>query len=347
MLVLITCVPNLDKDVEFKFGVTIAGLAEDSICLKFVGEKIDLAYEYVMGHVELCKSREFPCNLDTSLLIVAISHIKKAEIAVVVCNTNGQKLLPFLLSNKGANIDVLVVHSLSVKEIEHAIDVLESSPHEQEIKLSSEDILPKLHDSITEFQSKYCLNLLVSTSQIVIQGYAEEDVGTVSDKLKRGIEDFSVNTIVLSFSLSKEEIQYLKHIMFVKPTEQAKEVLSTLSKSLTVKNSAVSIELTGTSKAIADGKKYINQELLKKFQVKVVSSRCHSNFLSQIDEFVRKPLEEELNVVVYYFPVHGSEEFTPTRTVMVYIKVYSTDDVDFKKACEVISVSYVNVDGLI
>ena len=102
--------------------------------------------------------------------------------------------------------------------------------------------------------------------------------------------------------------------MFVKPTEQAKEVLSTLSKSLTVKNSPVSIEFTGTSKAIADGKKHINQELLKNFQVKAVSSRYHPNFLSQIDEFVRKPLEE-LNVVVYYFPVHGSEEFTPTKTV--------------------------------
>ena len=83
--------------------------------------------------------------------------------------------------------------------------------------------------------------------------------------------------------------------------------------------------------------------------MKAFSSKCHPNFLSQIDEFVRKPLEEELNVVVYDFPVHGSEEFTPTKTVMIYIKVYSTDDDDFKKACEVISVSYiikVNLDRL-
>ena len=52
---------------------------------------------------------------------------------------------------------------------------------------------------------------------------------------------------------------------------------------------------------------------------------------------------------MYYFPVHGSKEFTPTKTVMIYIKVYSTDDDDFKKACEVISVSYiikVNLDRL-
>ena len=184
----------------------------------------------------------------------------------------------------------------------------------------------------------------------MIQGYSEEDVIAVSDKLQRKVENFSIKTIVLSFSSNKEEIEYLKHIMFVKPTEQAKEVLSKLSKSLTVKNSPVSIEFTGTSKAIANGKKHINQELLKNFQVKAVSSKCHPNFLSQIDEFVRKSLEEELNVVVYYFPVHGSEEFTPTKTVMIYIKVYSTNDDDFKKACEVISVSYiikVNLDRLI
>ena len=339
MLVLITCIPNLVKDIEFKFGVAIVGFVEDSKCLKFIGEKIELAYGYVMDQVDLCKSREFHCNMDTSLVVVAINYFKKVGVAVVVCDINGQKLLPILLSNKNFSIDVLVVHSLSVKEIDQAIDVLESSPHKQEVKLPSEDILPKIQDSITEFQLKYSLQLIVSVDQIVIQGYAADDVTTVSYKLQKKIEDFSVKTIVLSFSLSKEEMQYLKHIMFVKPTEQAKEVLSTLSKSLTVKNSPVSIELTGTTKAIADGKKHINQELLKNFQVKVVSSRCHPNFLSQIDEFVRKPLEEELNVVVYYFPVHGSEEFTPTKTVMVYTKVYSTDGDDFKKACEVISVS--------
>ena len=49
------------------------------------------------------------------------------------------------------------------------------------------------------------------------------------------------------------------------------------------------------------------------FQVKVVSSRCHPNFLSQIDEFLQKPLKEELNMIVYYFPVHGSEEFPSTN----------------------------------
>jgi len=76
--------------------------------------------------------------------------------------------------------------------------------------------------------------------------------------------------------------------MFVKPTKQAKEVLSTLSKLLTVKNSTISIVLTGTFKLLLAHQ----QELLKKFQVKVVSNRYHPNFLSQIDEFVRKPLEK-------------------------------------------------------
>ena len=143
MLVLITCIPNLVKDIEFKFGVTIVSFVEDSNSLKFVGEKINLAYEYVMDRVELCKSRELPCNMDTSLVIVAINHFKKVGKAVMVCNTDGQRLLPILLSNRNSNIDVLVVHSLSVKEIDHVIDVLESPPHEQEVKLPSKDLLPK------------------------------------------------------------------------------------------------------------------------------------------------------------------------------------------------------------
>ena len=157
MLVLVTCVPNLMQDIEFKFGVTIVGFVEDSNSLKFVGEKINFAYEYVMDGVELCKSREFPCNMDSSLVIVAINHFKKVEIAVVVCNNDGQRLLPILLSNRNANIDVLVVHSLSVKEIDHAIDVLKSPPHEQEVKLPSEDILLSYRRVLQNFSQSILL----------------------------------------------------------------------------------------------------------------------------------------------------------------------------------------------
>ena len=76
----------------------------------------------------------------------------------------------------------------------------------------------------------------------------------LSNKLKK-TGHFSVKTIVLSFSLSMVEIQYLKHIMFVKLTKQAKEALST--KSLTVKNTGIYYN----TKAIADGKKHIIQDL--------------------------------------------------------------------------------------
>ena len=57
------------------------------------------------------------------------------------------------------------------------------------------------------------------------------------------------------------------------------------------------------------------------FQVKAVHSRCHPNFLSQIDKYIREPLERDLKVVIYYFPVHGSEQSEPTKTISIYIKV--------------------------
>jgi len=341
MLVLITCVPNLVNDVERVFGVTVTGFVEGSNCLHFVGGKLDLAYGYVMEQVALCKSREFSCNMDTSLVLVAINHFKKVGIAVVVCHSNGQSLLPILLSNKNTSIDVLVVHSLFGEEINRAIDVLESSPYKQELELASENLLEVLQDSIIELQSEHSIYLRVSASQIMIQGYVEEEVITVHKKLQKEIEDYSVTTVALSFS--KEELQFLRHIMFVKPTEKAKEVLSLLSKSLSimVKDSPVSIALTGTSRAVADGIRCINKELLNVFQVKAVSSRCHASFLSQINEFVQQPLEEEFRVAVHSFIVRKSERYTPTETVMIYTKVYSTDGDDFKKACDVISVSYV------
>jgi len=289
----------------------------------------------------LCKSREFPYTKDASLLIVAINHIKEVGIAVVVCNTNGQKLLPILMNNKNTNLDVLVVHSLSVKEIDHATSILEMSPYRLKLVLPSQEMLPKLEKSVAEFLSKYSVHIQTSVSYIIIQGYVEKYVIAIYNKLLEKIEDLTLKTTKLD--LSKEELQFLNHIMYIKPTKKATQILSMLSKSLSikVKNSPVSIEFTGTSKAIADGKQHIIQELLKSFQVQTVSSRCHPNFLSQIDMFVRKPLEDKFEVVVYCFQVHGSERFTHgnLKTVIMYTKVYSTDNYDFKRACEIINVS--------
>lgn len=337
MLVLITCIPNLVKDIETKWNVTVTGFVEGSTCLNFKGDNIQMAYNYVTESVGFCKSKEFLCcNIDSSLVTVAITYIRKIGIAVVICNTEGERLLS---NAKILNTDALVVHSLSIEEIDHAICVLESSPHKNEVELPSKDMMDKLQESFEEFQAIYTVSLQASMSNVIVQGYEEKDVAAVCKRLKKLIDDFTVR--IVEYSPSKEKTQFLKHVMFDKPTKQAKALLSSLSKStaLEVQNSPISIMLTGTLKAIGEGIKRIEQELLGNFQVEAVHSRCHPNFLSQIDKFIREPLERELNVVIYYFPVHGSERFEPTKTVSIYTKVYSNDSADFKKACEVLTVS--------
>ena len=338
MLVLITCIPNLTNDIETKWNVTVTGFVKGSTCLNFKGDNIQMAYNYVTKYIGFCKSKEFPCsNIDSTLVTVAIMHIKKVGIAVIICNSDGERLLS---SAKTINVNVLVVHSLSIKEIDQAICVLESSPHKKEVELPSEDMMDKLQENFEEFKAVYTVSIQISIRTVIIQGYTETDVATVRNRLKKLIDDLTVRTV--EFSSSKEKMQFLKHIMFDKPTEQAKTLLSFLSESLSliVENRPVSITLTGNLKAIDEGIKCIEQQLLGNFQVEAVHSRCHPNFLSQIDIFIREPLERELNVVIYYFPVHGSERFEPTKTVGIYIKVYSTDSADFKKACEVLTVSF-------
>lgn len=337
MLVLITCIPNLVKEIEANWNITVTGFVEDSTCLNFKGDNVQMAYNYVSKCVGFCRSKKFPCrNIDSSLITVAIMYIKKTGIAVVICNTNGERLLS---NAKLVNIDILVVYSLSDKEIDHAICILESSPHKKQVELPSKDMMDKLQEKIADFQTTYSLSLQASTQHIIIQGYEEKDVVIVYEKLKKCIDDLTVRTV--EFSSSKEKLQFLKHIMFDHPTEQAKALLSSLSSlmSLKVQNSPISFTLTGSLNAIEEGVRCIEQELLKDFQVEAVHSRCHPNFLSQIDKFIREPLERELNVVIYYFPVHGSERSEPTRTVSIYTKIYSTDSTDFKKACEVLTVS--------
>ena len=338
MLVLITCIPNLAKDMETKWNVIVTGFDEGSTCLSFKGGDIQEAYDYVRKRVGSCKSKEFPCsNVDAALVTVAVMHIKKVGIAVVICNTDGERLVS---STKIINVDVLVVHSLSIEEIDSAICVLESSPCKKEIELPSEGMMNKLQENFEELKAIHTVSLQASMRTVIVQGFTEKDVVAVCNRLRKLIDDLTVRTV--EFSSSKEKMQFLKHIMFDKPTEQAETLLSSLSESLSliVENRPVSITLTGDLKAIEEGINCIEQELLRNFQVEAVHSRCHPNFLSQIDTFIREPLERELNVVIYYFPVHGSERFEPTKTVSIYTKVYSTDSADFKKACEVLTVSY-------
>lgn len=336
MLVLTTCMPNLVKDLKTRWNVTVTGFAEGSTCMNFMGDNIEVAYNYVKECVGFCQSKEFHCNIDSSLVTVAIQYIRKVGIAVVICNTDGENLF---LHAKIIRIDVLVIHSLSVREIDQAISILESSPHTKTVELPSKDMMDKLKENFEEFQTTCALSLQTSIKNVVIQGYEEEDVVAAYEKLKKLVDDLTVRTVEIN--TTKEKMQFLKHIMFDKPTEQAKTLLSTLSRSMSLKvqNGPVSITLTGNCKAIEEGIKCIEQELLENFQVEAVHSRCHLNFLSQIDQYIREPLERNLNVVVYYFPVHGSERFEPTKTVSIYTKVYSTDSADFKKACEVLSVS--------
>ena len=81
----------------------------------------------------------------------------------------------------------------------------------------------------------------------------------MSKKLKKSIDDLTVRTV--EFSSSKEKVQFLKYIMFDKPTEQGKSFLSTVSKSfsLEVKNSPASFILTGNLKAIEEGINALNK----------------------------------------------------------------------------------------
>ena len=337
MLVLVTCMPNLVQNIKIKWKVTVSGFVEGSTCLNFKGDNIQMAYNYVMERVGFCKSKEFPCsNIDVSLVTVAVAYIKKVGIAVVICNTSGERIRS---SARIVSTDTLVVHSLAVKEIDLAIGILKSSPQKKKIKLPSKNVMDKIKECFEEFQTTYTLSVQVSAEDVIIRGYEKVDVLALYKKLKKLIEDLTVRTV--EFSASTEKIQFLKHIMFDKPTEQAKSLLSSLSASMSLKiqNTPVTFTLTGSLRAIEEGIKCIERELLENFQMEAVHCRCHLNFLSQIEKFVREPLEKELNVVIYYFSVHNTERLEPTKTFSIYIKVYSTDLADFGKACEVLTVS--------
>ena len=342
MLLLVTFDPNLVIVIKKNWNVTVTGFHEGSTCLNFKGDNTQMAYDYVTKRVELCKSKEVPCKIDTSLVKAAIMYINRIGISVIICNTDGEEMLPILAKAKSTIVTMLVIHSLSEdnSEIDHAIRILRQDPYERKLDLSLQHGLHHLENKIKELQLQYSLVIQTQESNIVIQGYVENDIITACEALQN-ITDKLIKTV--NYDCSKEEMQYLQHILFTKPTDKAKRLLTFLSKSLSLKvdNTAMSITLTGNFKAINEGTQHIDQ-LLNNFMVKAVCHRCHPDFLSQIEKYVKEPLEKDLNVVVYYFSVRGTEKFKPTTTINIYIKVYSTNFVDFRKACNVLNVSGTN-----
>ena len=342
VLVLIVCMPNLVESMKTSYKVAVTGFHEGSTCLNFKGDNSWMAYEYVMKHVELCKSKEFQCySLATSLVAIAIKSIKKLGISVVMCSTDGKCLLSILENAKSVNIDTVVVHSLCVEEIDRAIGVLQDSPHTKNLRLLSKDIKDQLKEEIKRFQKKYLVSLQVLEEVVVILGYIEDDVIGVYEELEKVIEKLSQVTIEYNQE-PREEMQFVKYRMFYKPTKQAKVLLDHLSESLSLKiqKTKRSFTLTGNPVATTEGIKYINQQLLENFQVKTFHHRCHPDFLQLIEEFIKEPIEKELDVVIYYFSVNGSEQVEPVKSIVIYVKVYSTDSTDFRKACDIIHVSY-------
>ena len=338
MLVLMVCMPNLVKNIKTSWNITVTGFHEGSTRLNFKGDNFQMAYQYVMKHAGLCKSKELHCNMDTPLLAIAIKSIKKLRISVVICNTDGECLLPVLESVKGVYNDVVAIHSLYVEEIDRVIGILECSPHSRRIAIPSKDIKHQLKVRINELQIKYMVSLVLKAG-IIIQGYLEDDVIAAYEELKELIDDLSQVTI--EYSNSREEIQFLRYVMFYKQTEQAKMLLAHLSESLSLKiqKSKTSLTLTGDPVATTEGIKIIDEQLLGNFQVETFGYRCHPDFVQLIKESVKEPVEKDLDVVIYYFSVNGSEQLEPVKSVKIYVKVYSTDSTDFKRACNIIRVS--------
>ena len=341
MLLLFIFEPNLVKFIKTNWSIEVTGFHDGSTCLIFKGDNIQMAYNYITKRVGLCKSKEFPCQISSLLVKAAIMYIKRVRIPVIICNTEGKELLPIISKAKSTTITMLVVHSLSqdYSEINNAIGILRQNPYRRKLDLYFQYGSHDLENKTKELQSQHSLVIQILENSIVIQGYAEKDVITAFEALKKIIDKA---IITVDYECSKEEMQYLQYILFEKPTDEAKKVLKFLSKSLSVKvhNTSMSITLTGDFKAINEGTRHIDQ-LLNNFMVKAVCHRCHPDFLSQIEKYIKEQLEKELNVVVYYFPVHGSEKFTPTRSIKIYTKVYSTNSADFRKACDVLNVSRI------
>ena len=212
MLLLVTFEPNLVTVIKKNWNVTVTGFHEGSTCLNFKGDNTQMAYDYVTKRVGLCKSKEVPCNIDTSLVKAAIMYINRIGISVIICNTGGEELLPIVAKAESTIVTMLVIHSLSEdnSEIDHAIRILRQDPYERKLDLSLQHGLHHLENKIKELQLQYSLVIQTQESNIVIQGYVEKDVITACEALQK-ITDKLIKTV--NYDCSNEKMQYLQHIL--------------------------------------------------------------------------------------------------------------------------------------
>ena len=332
---LVCIFPGLATELSQKHHIQMEGFHKGSVSLKFDGSplSIGLARQEIDRLVSNFTMRKVPFPYPSSLLASAEKRLKVEGVQAYLQCTPDHETKPV----DSASVILISIHSFCSLELSNALKILSSRPFENCVPLPLGYEVGNISRNFTKIEEEY--NVVISVHQpegdpreygMLVLGYVHKDVQAVFQILKKLVKDSSVRTIPLN--CTPEQMTYLKLVLFERPTQESKSVIASLPAQLSCPKK--NILLTGTREVIDKSQALIiGSPLMLRLVYQSYTFKCNPNFLSQIEQYVLKPMKTRMHLNVIYKYERLGSSFT--------IAIFSTKSNDFEKASKLMKVSKV------
>ena len=332
MAVLIQLCPNLHSEIQKKYSVTVAGYEQGSNTISFSNGS---------SSAVRCARQMFQERLQQ----VAVDDIPLPCVELV---TSAKKRL----EREGIQVMViedgmaLQICSLGREELERALIIVRGKPFEDSVETP-----PTAAEAISrdrnDLQESFAVHINVSRGTVFIRGFVKEGVSAACQCVRKMIASALIKREPLS--CTPEQHIYLGKVLINEPTEQGKALVSSLPAEVTFVKGKIS--LVGSPEAVQQSREEIlRSDIFSRLRLwKTFAFTCSIAFISQIEQFVLKQLEDKLDCT-YYVPADtqrkpaGKKGAPMTKENKGFsITVFSGTPDHFSQICAQLEVSLVHV----
>ena len=304
-------------ELSKKYNITMVGFHKGSTFIKFDGSPTAVcnARQEVEKLLSDFVMQEVPFQHPTVLVDSLKKRFQEEDIHVYLDQ------LPDATSS-------LHMCSFSRVHLNRALRILEDKPFEGCIQIYPGTDLTKLTDACNTGVSKkgYSVVLLMPTKhsrgtegELVVYGFLKQEVQSAQQLLETLVDHFTVK--ITPLQCTPEQMAYVKQFLLENPNQEAQLFLEAITLHVQVTSQENTIFLSGTSKAIQRASTQIESHL-QNVSYDTIPFNCHSDFLTQIQHYIIKPMEREgsLNVLFTYnkSPPSSAESSVTTFSISVF-----------------------------
>ena len=332
---LIFFVPELDREVLKKSGVTVRGYTRGSVELIFEGPSGSLqeAKEEIKGQLSELKYTEMTFRHCGILVKSAQKRLQLDGIQAYLHCTEGIEQSP--------PIPLLVVYRREIDKTA-TLEIVHCDPYKQTITPSNENAVLTVRSKMSKLEGTHCVAIKIQQEHdhlVVISSFVLKDVESVVKKLKRSLDDLISKDVPLK--CLPEHYAYLRIVLLLRPTEAGRTLLNSISPVILSWSKTGQIVMNGAAHLLEKAESQILQSvLMKDLLFKVFTFTCDCIFMRQIDECVLKLMRKK-QVSIYNETFEKPQakvtsDGKPPPTFSVSISCKTPHSTDFDEVCKIL-----------